>query len=53
MTSSYLEDIFESAVVSLEDGVLGGHVERPLLLQGGHEGGVSKVCDGLVGVVHA
>ena len=35
------------------EGVLGGHVERPLLLESGHEGSVSEVCDGLVGVVHA
>lgn len=52
-TSSYLEDIFESTVVALQDGVLGGHVEGPLLLKGGHEGGVSEVGNRLVGVVHA
>lgn len=37
-----LEDILEAPVVSLEDGVLGAHVERPLLLNGILEAAVSK-----------
>ncbi len=48
-----LEDVLEPPVISLEDGVLGGHVEGPLLLQGLDEGGMGKVGDGLVRVVHA
>jgi len=33
--------------------VLVGQVQRPFLLQSGHEGGVGEVRDGLVGVVHS
>ena len=41
------KDILEAAVVPLQDGVLGGHVERPFLLQGLDKTGMSKVCDTL------
>lgn len=42
-----LEDVFEAPVVGLEDGVLGAHVQRPLLLDGILEAAVSKPTDGL------
>lgn len=42
-----LEDVFETPVVGLEDGVLGAHVQRPLLLDGILEAAVSKSTDGL------
>lgn len=42
-----LEDVFEAPVVGLEDGVLGAHVQRPLLLDGILEAAVSKSTDGL------
>lgn len=44
-----LEDVFEAPVISLEDGVLGAHVERPLLLDGVLEAAVSEARDGLQG----
>lgn len=46
-----LEDILESTIVLLEDGVLGAHVERKLLVKSQLEGSVSETSDGLVGVV--
>lgn len=42
-----LEDVFESAVVGLEDGVLGAHVEGPLLANGILEAAVCEACDRL------
>lgn len=42
-----LEDVLEAPVVGLEDGVLGAHVQRPLLLDGILEAAVSKSTDGL------
>lgn len=42
-----LEDVFEAPVVGFEDGVLGAHVERPLLLDGVLEAAVSEARDGL------
>ena len=42
-----LEDVLEAAIVGLEDGVLGTHVQGPLLLDGILEAAVSKSCDGL------
>lgn len=44
-----LEDVFEAPIVGLEDGVLGAHVERPLLLDGVLEAAVSEARDGLQG----
>lgn len=46
-----LEDILESSVVLLQDGVLGGHVQWELLLDGKLEGSVSESGDGLISVV--
>lgn len=46
-----LEDILEAAIVLLENGVLGAHVQRQLLVQGQLERGVRKARDGFVGVV--
>lgn len=46
-----LEDVLEAAIVLLEDGVLGAHVQGQLLVQGQLERGVRKACDGLVRVV--
>ena len=43
----FLEEVFEASVVGLEDGVLGAHVQRPLLLDGVLEAAVSKSTDGL------
>jgi hypothetical protein len=48
-----LEDVLEATVVSLQDGVLGAQVQRPLLLQSIDEAGTSEGLDGLVSVVHA
>lgn len=47
------EDVLEATVVTLEDGVLGGQVQGPLLLESILEARVGKVADGLVSVVHA
>lgn len=46
------EDILEATVVLLQDGVLGREVQRIVSLEGVLEGGVSKVSDGLVSIVH-
>ena len=43
----FLEDVFEATIVSLENGVLGAHVERPALHECVLETGVSKTSDGL------
>mmetsp|Transcript_23347 Transcript_23347/g.41465 ORF Transcript_23347/g.41465 Transcript_23347/m.41465 type:complete len:377 (+) Transcript_23347:275-1405(+) len=47
------EDLEEATVVRLKDGVLGGKVERPLLLNGVLEAGEGESTNGLLGVVHA
>lgn len=47
------EDILESAVVALHDGVLSAHVEWIASLQGVLEAGMREAFDGLVSVVHA
>jgi len=52
-SKSHLEHILEHAVVDLEDGVLGGQVERESAFQGELEAAVSKVNDGRFRVVHA
>lgn len=46
-----LEDVLESTIVLLKDGVLGGHVQGKALGEGKLEGSVCKAGDGLVGVV--
>ncbi len=43
-----LENVLESAIVSLQDGVLSAHVERPFLLNGELEAAVSEASDGLL-----
>lgn len=48
-----LEDILEAAVVALQDGVLGAHVQGQTLEEGHLEAGVSEAADGVIGVVHA
>ena len=45
-----LEDILESAVVLLENGVLGAHVERETLDEGQLEAGVGEAADGVISV---
>jgi hypothetical protein len=46
-----LENVLESTIVLLEDGVLGAHVQGQTLVQGQLEGGVGETVDGLVRVV--
>lgn len=46
-----LEDVLEAAIVLLEDGVLGAHVQGKTLVQSELEGSVGEASDGLVGVV--
>lgn len=46
-----LEDVLEAAVVLLEDGVLGAHVQGEALGEGQLERGVGEAGDGLVSVV--
>lgn len=47
----FLEDVLESAIVLLENGVLGAHVERQTLQQSHPEAGVGEASDRLVSVV--
>ena len=47
----FLEDVLETAIIALQDGVLGAHVQRPALHQGILETGVSEPCDGLAKAV--
>jgi len=49
----FLEEVLETAVVLLEDSVLGAKVERPLLLKRVLHAALGKTEDRLVGVVHA
>ena len=44
----FLENILEFAIVSLENGVLGAHVERPLLHDSVLETTVCKIFDRLI-----
>lgn len=46
-----LEDILEAAIVLLQDGVLGAHVQRIVLLQGQLEGCMGETADRFIGVV--
>lgn len=46
-----LEDILEAAIVLLQDGVLGAHVQREVLGKSELETGVGEATDRLVGVV--
>lgn len=46
-----LEDVLELAVVGLQDGVLGAHVQRQLLVKRELHGSVCETGDGLGGVV--
>lgn len=48
----FLEDILEPAVVGLQDGVLGGQVERVLAGKGELEAAVGELLDTFVGVIH-
>jgi hypothetical protein len=47
-----LEDVFESTIVLLQDGVLGRQVQRVVALDGKLEGAMGKLLDGLVRVIH-
>ena len=47
-----LENILESSVIFLKNGILGGHVERIFLLDGIFEAGVSEGFNGRVNVEH-
>ena len=47
-----LEDILETTVVSLKDGVLGGHVQRPTSLKSELEARMGKSSNRLIGIVH-
>ena len=49
----FLEEVLESAIVALEDGVLGGHVARVVAGEGVLHARVGEAVDGLVSVVHA
>ena len=46
-----LEDVLEAAIVLLQDGVLGAHVQRQTLQQGQLEAGVGETGDRLIRVV--
>jgi hypothetical protein len=46
-----LEDVLETAIILLQDGVLGGHVQGKALGDGKLERSVCKSGDGLIGVV--
>lgn len=48
-----MEDVFKAAIVSLQDGVLGAHVEGPAFRQCHLEGTMGKILDRLVKVVHS
>lgn len=48
-----LEDVFETTVILLQDGVLGAQVQRPGFRQSHLEGAVSKVPDGTISIVHS
>lgn len=43
-----LEDVFEAAIIGFENGVLGAHVERPLLTDSILEAAVRKACNRLM-----
>lgn len=47
LLENFLEDVFEAAIIGFQDGVLGAHVQRPLLLNGILEAAVSKSPDRL------
>ena len=47
----FLEHVLELAIVCLQNGVFGAHVQRQLLVEGHLEGGVGKARDGFGGVV--
>ena len=42
-----LEDVLEASIISLQNSVLGGHVKRPLLLEGILHATVGESIDGL------
>lgn len=46
-----LENVLEASIVLLEDGVLGAHVQRVVLVEGELERSVGETGDGLVRVV--
>jgi len=48
---NFLEDVLELAIIRLQDGVLGAHVQRQLPVQRHLKRGVCEALDGLGGVV--
>lgn len=48
----FFEDVFEAAIILLQDGVLGTQVQRPAFAQSNLEGAVGKVPDRLVRIIH-
>jgi hypothetical protein len=49
----FLENVFKAAVVFLEDGILGGEIQRPTPLESVLEGSMCKARDRFVRVVHS
>lgn len=47
-----LEDVFEVAIILLEDGILGTKHDGHLTVDGECEGLVSEVDNGFIGIVH-
>lgn len=47
-----LENVLESSIILLQNGVLGAEVQRPAFHQSHLKGAVSKVPDGFVRIVH-
>lgn len=48
-----LEDVFKAAIISLQDGILGAHVEGPAFRQRHLEGTMGKILDRLVKIIHS
>jgi hypothetical protein len=49
---NFLEDILETTIILLQDGVLGAHVQGHVFGKSHLETTVSETLDGIVGVVH-
>lgn len=50
---NFLEDVLESTIVFLQDGVLGGEIARVGPVQGVLEAGMGEGGDGFISVVHS
>jgi hypothetical protein len=53
LVENILENILESSIIFLQDGVLGAQIQGPFLLQSELEAGLGKTHDGFIGVVHS